>query len=552
MRRNSIVHVSVGLVGLAVLIHCGVSTEVDPSVPDGGVGIESGVDAPGPEVDASTADAITNDVTVDASNDAPLDASDAADAAPDAEEEDAGPPPPPAPPYAVGTTIRHITAGRNHTCVLWTDGVAQCWGDNTYGQLGVGDRVTRGRLPGQMAILPAVAAPPGRLVTRIKAGGNRTCVWLDNPVEVRCFGENTSGELGHDDVLSVLAPTRTSPEPAVMFGNASCAGLECWGNNAFGQLGHGDTAHRGDNAGEMAGLTAPFVWPGPTLGYGPSASHTCAWTRTSPKPNPSPNDPSWRNRLTCWGKNDKGQLGLGDTQNRGDQPGELPTEIELNPTVASVDQSALDVALGAAHTCALARGRYTQAISCWGDNSRGQLGLGDTQNRGDQPNEMGAALPLSGGLAFIRFDERFQNPAIPHISAGAAFTCTVSDSRGGYRGLKTTCWGANESGQLGFGDNVDRLSAPGTIIDVGTNKVVNDPGYDSSLRSFATGEQHVCVVVRDACATQAGCAMTAKDVKCWGKNDKGQLGLGDTQNRGDQPNEMGDTLPFVQLRAAAP
>lgn len=33
----------------------------------------------------------------------------------------------------------------------------------------------------------------------------------------------------------------------------------------------------------------------------------------------------------------------------------------------------------------------------------------------------------------------------------------------------------------------------------------------------------------------------------WGKNDKGQLGLGDNDNRGEDSNQMGDDLPFVSL-----
>ena len=38
-----------------------------------------------------------------------------------------------------------------------------------------------------------------------------------------------------------------------------------------------------------------------------------------------------------------------------------------------------------------------------------------------------------------------------------------------------------------------------------------------------------------------------KSLKCWGGNYNGQLGLGDTNNRGDASGEMGDNLPVVDL-----
>jgi alpha-tubulin suppressor-like RCC1 family protein len=56
-----------------------------------------------------------------------------------------------------------------------------------------------------------------------------------------------------------------------------------------------------------------------------------------------------------------------------------------------VGLSALQVAAGNAQTCArLDDG----SVKCWGSNVAGELGLGDTQTRGDGPGQMGAALPV--------------------------------------------------------------------------------------------------------------------------------------------------------------
>ena len=38
-----------------------------------------------------------------------------------------------------------------------------------------------------------------------------------------------------------------------------------------------------------------------------------------------------------------------------------------------------------------------------------------------------------------------------------------------------------------------------------------------------------------------------KRLKCWGLNSHGQLGLGDTEDRGDSLNELGENLPYVDL-----
>jgi alpha-tubulin suppressor-like RCC1 family protein len=92
-------------------------------------------------------------------------------------------------------------------------------------------------------------------------------------------------------------------------------------------------------------------------------------------------------QVKCWGRNDDGQLGLGDTIDRGDGPGEMGANlpfVDLGPGAL-----VLEVDAGYYHTCALLT---DGAVTCWGDNFYSQLGLGDTSDRGDGPSEMGANL----------------------------------------------------------------------------------------------------------------------------------------------------------------
>ncbi len=93
--------------------------------------------------------------------------------------------------------------------------------------------------------------------------------------------------------------------------------------------------------------------------------------------------------VKCWGYNESGQLGLGDTQNRGDQANEMGDNL---PAVdLGTGRSAIAVTAGWRHACARLD---TADLKCWGQGLYGQLGSGDTSNRGDNGGEMGDSLPV--------------------------------------------------------------------------------------------------------------------------------------------------------------
>lgn len=215
--------------------------------------------------------------------------------------------------------------------------------------------------------------------------------------------------------------------------------------------------------------------------------------------------------VKCWGNNIHGQLGLGDTETRGDAPGEMGASLPPVDLGAGAVVTAL--AAGDQHTCALLVGGV---VKCWGNGFFGQLGLGDTEPRGDEAGEMGDALPpvdLGPGLTATA------------ISASGLHTCALL-SNGAVK-----CWGYDALGQLGLGTTAWVGDEPGELA--------ASPGVDLGQGVVAVA---VATSYDHSCALLSGGA-----VKCWGDNASGQLGLGDTLSRGDEPGEMGDALPAAQL-----
>ncbi|MEO1055384.1 MAG: Ig-like domain repeat protein [Actinomycetota bacterium] len=238
----------------------------------------------------------------------------------------------------------------------------------------------------------------------------------------------------------------------------------CWGGGNEGQLGDGttNTLLRQLIPLEVA-APAGVTWASVDTG----AYHTCATTTGGD--------------IYCWGVDDEGRLGNGNV---------AVDDFFPSPTLVDRPAGVTWAAVSAAgsHTCALTT---SGDVYCFGENDRGQLGVGD-ENPRNTPTQVGLptgvvvdSLEVGTGVAGL-FDSRT--------------TCVVSTLGAGY------CWGSDELGALGDGPGEVNSNVP---VAIG----VPGGGAWSTIRP---GGRTTCGV------TTTGVGY------CWGRDDRGQLGNGST------------------------
>ncbi len=174
-----------------------------------------------------------------------------------------------------GTTALHVGIGESHACALLSTGRVQCWGDAKRGRLGygLGDSRHLG-LSGRPADTDgAVPLVDDKLAMRLAVGKFHTCaLFVDGTAN--CWGDGGSGRLGN----ALPAEHIGDDEPASAAGllptlnnslitdisasrSSSCAVLapygsvQCWGTGGDGRLGYGNTDTIGDD--ELANATGP-------------------------------------------------------------------------------------------------------------------------------------------------------------------------------------------------------------------------------------------------------------------------------------------------------
>ncbi|UOF01460.1 RCC1 domain-containing protein [Bdellovibrio reynosensis] len=413
-----------------------------------------------------------------------------------------------------GTSFAQVAVGHSHTCAVTTLGALYCWGDNSKNQLG--DTTSS---PSNVPVAIDIA----NSYLSVSAGANHTCA-ITTTNKLRCWGYNFFSNLGDGSNLNSSLPINIDAAENYSYvaagSESTCAitvdgYLKCWGRNASSQLGNGGST----TVTSPTAVDASVKYKNVAMGSG----HACGVTLAG--------------IMKCWGANTVGQLGNNSIFSE-TTPVEIDNLVTYNAVTVN-DDSTLDTNQG--FTCGVT---LANTLKCWGHNALMQLADNSTTNRllpvasdsgtlyssviasgsracgvstagglkcwGSLDGEKTRTLhPLGSGNGGKYFINRFKNISLgfnfpsfsgyPHSSSDAAsFSCAVESN-------KLYCWGTTDA-LTTTGDGTGSVSyrRPAPIwIDPETQYSSVSPSHVSDM----------CALALDG------------TLKCWGKNDAGELGL---------------------------
>lgn len=98
--------------------------------------------------------------------------------------------------FGTESRVKQIAIGSLHTCALLVNNILKCFGEASNGQLGLG---LAAPFTSTGNNLPYVLIDPGKTIKLISAGNLHTCIVYDDMVSMKCFGANENGQLGQGD-----------------------------------------------------------------------------------------------------------------------------------------------------------------------------------------------------------------------------------------------------------------------------------------------------------------------------------------------------------------
>jgi alpha-tubulin suppressor-like RCC1 family protein len=382
-------------------------------------------------------------------------------------------------------------ANANHMCAVLKTGHVLCWGKNTNGQLGIG---------GTTASSVPVTVSGMTDAVDVAMGDAHTCVLRSNG-QVQCVGADDKGQLGNGalgssttltDVLNAAGTGPLTGVTSLSVGQYwSCAvrggSVVCWGR----QRSDWDSATQtsvhvqSDLPEEVPGLTdASSVAVG--------AKAACA-VRTN-------------GEVQCWGFNGTA-VGDGIFGTGASQPLTTTTPLTVKDPAGSASLTNVSqVRLGEFHVCAvlMGGGHY-----CWGDNNYGQLANGARDD---------SWLPTTSTLTTTL------QPLVGIVKSGPGMYHGCALSAAGY----VYCTGDNYNYSLGIGHDYTTSLAV-------TVPVALDGEPLSGLVDLGSHYDGSCVMQDDG------------DVYCWGENNDGKVGNGNTTNQASPVRVILGVPPEVSL-----
>jgi len=276
--------------------------------------------------------------------------------------------------------------------------------------------------------------------------------------------------------------------------NRTCAivnySVYCWGFNGFGQLGNGQYIGGSSTLLQTESAVDSKVPVKVYKGAGVMANkkmvkvfaaqyHSCALSDDG--------------KMYCWGYNGQGQLGTGTTT-------DSAVPVQIGGALAG--KTITEIGGTANTTCAIAEGK----IYCWGQNSKGQVGLGYANATLVTSPTIVSATNTSTTLPTTYTATVLTSGSRSHT------TCAIVNG-------KAFCWGPNENGAIGDGTTTQR-ELPTKVDDSGvlSGKTVTSISQDGFVSDASGGFAHTCAVASGA-------------AYCWGDNIVGQLGDGTTTDR---------------------
>lgn len=357
-------------------------------------------------------------------------------------------------------TFKTIANGRNNMLAITTGGQLYSWGDNTYGQLGTGSTGGTGNVSSPVAVVGGLSW--SQALTAAYDFDN-FCVGLTTNGKAYGWGYNGAGGLG-------IGNTTDQSSPVAVIGGLTFSRLILDGsqNTVFAQGTDGNWYSWGQSgAGLGHGNATPTSSPVQIVGglqFTQLSSCNAGVIAITADGTPY-----------AWGANTNGNLGLGDRTTRS-SPVQVLGGLKFKQIQAAAGNGKCTFGLTTAGQ-----------LYAWGDNTTGNLGLGDTVPRS-------SPVAVVGGLTFQSF-----------LSNGeTTWALTTSGSM--------FSWGSNSLGELGDGTTTPRSSP---VAVVGGLTFVNGPISHYQIDNV-----------------QAAFAYTsAGKLYAWGQNTSGSLGLGDLTPR---------------------